>query len=119
VIRSTVKDYIGISLCAAFVLSQAACFADEETSSSVETRKPGSVQSQTYHAQSGQDGAKVSATKTAVQGNPDGSVTASRQHESHAVGAAGSAHHNSAASTTANPDGSTSSVKQETNSTNP
>ncbi len=123
----------GAALCVAFAVSQTVCSADEVRSSSVETSNPGSsstsvnhtrsdatgIHSKSYHAEAGPGGAKVSATKEGVHANGDGSITAHREHESHAVGEAGSAHHKSAASTTVSPDGSTSSVKTDARSTNP
>jgi hypothetical protein len=118
-INSTCRNAVGALLCIAFTAGQTACFAGEQTTSSVESTTPSGSRSQTYHSQADQNGAKVSATKNSVQGNADGSVTSSRQHESHSLDATGAAHHKSAGSTTVNPDGSTNSVKQESTSTNP
>ncbi|HEY9716200.1 MAG TPA: hypothetical protein V6C69_01920 [Trichormus sp.] len=123
----------GAALCVAFAVSQTVCSADEVRSTSVESSTPGSsstsvhhtradatgVHSRSYHAQAGPGGAKVSATRAGVHANADGSVTAHREHESHAVGDLGSSNHKSASSTTVSPDGSTSSVKSSVHSTNP
>lgn len=136
-----------IALVAAFALSQIAVCADEVKSSSVHVSTPagsastsvhttntgvgssttshssattpGGIKSNTYHAQAGPGGAKVSSTKRNVHANADGSVSATREHESHAVGDAGSAHKKSASSTTVAPDGTTSTVKHEAKTTTP
>jgi hypothetical protein len=123
----------GAALCVAFAVSQTVCSADEVRSTSVESNSGGTsstsvnhtradatgMHSRSYHAQVGPGGAKVSATHAGVHANADGSVTAHREHESHAVGELGSANHKSAQSTTVSPDGSTSSAKTESHSTNP
>jgi hypothetical protein len=137
----------GVAVFAACLLTQVAAFADEERSSSVKVSTPGgsastsvhsasnaagastTVQkdlatpgqatSKTYHASAGPNGAHVSKTKTNVQGNADGSISASRQHESHTMNDAGSAHHVSNSSTTLGADGSTAETKQEAHTTSP
>jgi hypothetical protein len=141
------KILTGALLSTAFVFGASMCLADEERSSTVQATTPAGTastsvqsktnaagsstavnhtssnaagtQSATYKAKAGPGGAKVSATKTNVQGNADGSVTANQTHESHAVGEAGSVHHKSAASTTVGADGSTATVKHSATSTNP
>ena len=99
----------------AFILGCAinqAVMADE--SSTTETHANGSgATTNKYKASSGPGGAKVSHTKTNVQANGDGSVSATKQHESHAIGAGGSTHHKSASATTVNPDGSSSAIVQQ------
>lgn len=72
---------------------------------------PGQTKTKAYSASAGPDGAKVSKTKTNVQENLDGSVSSSKQHESHSVSDFGSAHQKSSSSTTVGPDGSSSTVK--------
>lgn len=137
----------GLALCVACLFTQAAVLADEQRSSSVQTTTPagtastsvqtkttgagsattvrratstpGQTKTNTYRASTGPNGGKVSRTKTNVQGNADGSVSATREHESHAVGNTGAAHHVSNSSTTVNPDGSSSKVKQEARTTTP
>jgi regulatory protein YycH of two-component signal transduction system YycFG len=90
-------------------LSQAA-FADESSVSSTSSNGAG-TSTDKVRATSGPDGAKVSHTKTNVQANGDGSVSATKQHVSHTLGADGSAAtHRSASSTTVNPDGSSSTA---------
>ena len=134
-----------VALCAACLATQVAVMADEEKSSSTQTTTPagtastssqsstnatgtstkvkhavstpGQSSSETYKASAGPKGAKVSRTKTNVQGNADGSVSSTREHESHAVGSTGSAHHQSTSSSTVSPDGSTSEAKQDTRTT--
>ena len=105
----------------AFILGCAinqAVMADD-TSSATETHSSGSGSTTNkYKASSGPGGAKVSHTKTNVQANGDGSVSATKQHESHAVGAGGSTHHRSASATTLNPDGSASSAHSSTTTNN-
>lgn len=138
---------LSAALGVAFALSQSICSADEVRSTSVESSTPAGssatsvhshtdgvgsstsvqhtradatgVHSRSYRAEAGPGGAKVSATHAGVHANADGSVTAHREHESHAVGDAGSANHKSASSTTVSPDGSTSSVKTEARSSHP
>lgn len=108
-------------LAAAVVLSFAfshAAFADESVTSTT-TNSGGSSTTNKFKATSGPDGAKVSRTKSSVQANGDGSVSAVKQHESHAVDAVGATHKKSAEATTINPDGSTSSVKSTTKTSNP
>jgi hypothetical protein len=100
-----VRVYV-TALTTLYLVAPASVFADEATS-------------KTYKAESGPDGAKISKTKTSLQGNPDGSVSANRSHESHTVSDGGSAHHTSNSSTQINPDGSTSTVKQDAKSTTP
>ena len=94
----------------------ALCFASQTL---VSADEGAGISTKTYKAETGPGGAKVSKTKTSVQGNADGSVSANRSHESHAVTAAGSAHHSSDATTTVSPDGSTASVKHEAKTTEP
>jgi hypothetical protein len=134
-----------IVACAAWLCTQAAAFSDEERSSSQQVSTPagsastsvhsssnaagtsttvrhaastpGQTRTTRYHASAGLNGAKVSQTKTNVQGNADGSVSASREHESHSLGDAGSAHHVSKSSTTVGPDGSSASVSQDARTT--
>ena len=138
---------IGVALCAAYLFTQAAVLADEEKSSSVKTTTPegtastsmhsstdaagtsikvkhatstpGQTKTKTYQASAGLNGAKVSQTKTNVQGNADGSVSSTREHKSHAVGDTGSTHHVSKSSTTVSPDGSSSKEKQSARTTTP
>ena len=93
------------ALTALYLSAPALVLADEASSS--------------YKAEAGPDGAKISKTKTSVQGNADGSVTANKSHESHSVSDAGSTHHTSNSSTQVNPDGSTSTVKQSEKTTTP
>jgi hypothetical protein len=139
--------WTGIALSAACLLTQAAVFADEERSSSAQTTTPagtastsvhssangagtattvrnatstpGQTKTRTYRASAGPNGAKVSQTKTNVQGNANGSISSTREHESHAIGNAGSAHHVSKSSTTVSPDGSSSSQNQDARTNNP
>jgi hypothetical protein len=120
-----------VALCAACLFTQASVLADEERSSSVQTTtpagtastsvnstlnaagtstkveqsasSPGQTKTNTYGASAGPSGAKVSQTKTNVQANPNGSVSATREHESHAVSDTGSEHHVSKSSTIVNP----------------
>ncbi len=111
-----------INLAAAAVLALAvnqSAFADE-TSSTTHTSTNGS-QSTTDHfkASSGPAGAKVSHTKTAVQANGDGSVSATKQHESHALDATGATHKKSASATTVGADGSTATVNTSSKTTKP
>jgi len=87
--------------------------ADEMSATSVSTGG-GAATTHTIKAQSGPGGAKISKTKTNVQGNIDGSVSTNREHESHSMTDFGSAHHKSSSSTTVNPDGSSSSIQQST-----
>ncbi len=136
-----------LALCAACVLAQTAAFADDVKSSTVQVSTPagtastsvqsssnsagtattvkhtaaeaGQLKTSTYHAVAGPNGAKVSQTKTNVQGNADGSVSASKAHESFKVGETGTAHHVSNSSTTVSPDGTSSSVKEETHTSKP
>jgi hypothetical protein len=122
-----------VALCAACLFTQAAVLADEESSSSSKTTTPagssvemqhsastpGQTKTRRYHASVGPGGAKVSKTKTNVQGNANGSVSSTREHESHAVGNAGSAHHVSKSSTTVGPNGSSSTVNQDARTTTP
>jgi hypothetical protein len=96
-----------------------AALAGESTSTTEMNSSGGQATTNKFKATSGPGGAKVSHTKTNVQGNADGSVTASKQHESHSVGAAGAAHHRSASSTTVSPNGSASTAKTESRSTTP
>ncbi len=101
-----------------FALNQAA-FADESsTTTHTSTNGAGST-SDSYKASSGPAGAKVSHTKTAVQANGDGSVSATKQHESHAVDAAGATHKKSASATTVGPDGSSTTVNSSTKTSTP
>jgi hypothetical protein len=100
-------------------LSQAS-FADN-SSSTTETQTNG-AQSTTnkVKASTGPDGAKISHTKTNVQANGDGSISATKQHESHAIGNDGAtASHKAASSTTVAPDGSTSSASTSQHTTTP
>lgn len=103
--RSTTTRLYVFAFSAICFASQTLAFADEAT--------------QSYKAESGPGGAKISKTKSSVQGNADGSISANRSHESHAMTPNGSAHHSSNSSTTVNPDGSTASVKQEAKTTTP
>ena len=103
--RSTKISIFMSAVSAMYFAGSISAFADESST--------------TVKAESGPGGAKVSKTKTSMQGNADGSVSANRTHESHAVTPAGSAHHSSASSTTLSPDGSTSTVKQDAKSTTP
>jgi hypothetical protein len=100
-------------------LGQAA-FADNSTS--VTESQSNGAQSSTnkVKASTGPDGAKISRTKTNVQANGDGSVSATKQHESHAMGADGSsAHHKSASATTVGADGSSSSASTSQHTSTP
>jgi len=136
----------GVALCAICLVGQTAR-ADEERSSTVQTSTPAGTASssvhsatnaagsattvnhtasnaagtasKTYKAVAGPGGAKVSATKSDVHANGDGSISANRQHESHTITPAGSAHHASNSSTTVGADGSTSSVKSDARTTTP
>jgi hypothetical protein len=106
-----------IKLAAAMIiiggLSQAA-FADESSVTSSSSNGAG-TSTDKVKATTGPDGAKVSRTKTNMQANGDGSVSATKQHVSHSIGADGSAAtHKSASSTTLNPDGSSSSASTST-----
>ena len=106
-----------IKLVAAMVLvgglNQAA-FADETSVSSTSSDGSGSTTDK-VKATAGPDGAKVSHTKTNVQANGDGSVSATKQHVSHTMGTDGTAStHKSASSTTVGADGSSSSVSTST-----
>jgi len=140
------KILVGVAIGTAFLFSHTASLADEASSSSSTVSTPAGTathkvernssaagnstkveasqsdatgsRSKVYKATAGPGGAKVSATKTHAGVNPDGSVSTSREHESHAVGEAGSTHHKSSAATTVSPDGSTSSVKHEATKTN-
>jgi hypothetical protein len=140
------KILVGIAVGTACLFSQAASLADETSSSSSTVSTPAGTathkveksssalgsstkveashndatgsHSKVYKATAGPGGAKVSATKTNASVNPDGSVSTSREHESHAVGDAGSTHHKSSSATTVSPDGSTSTVKHEATKTN-
>jgi hypothetical protein len=136
-----------LALGVAMFLSQSVAFADETSSTSVKTETPlGSASTSvkvrsnaasttqtvkkssanavgakhsTYRAEAGVGGAKVTHQKNAVRANVDGSVTADQQKESHSIGIGGSAHKKSSASTTVGADGSSTSVKEEKQSTNP
>lgn len=122
----------GLALAAALLLSQTIAFADESSSTTIQTNTPvGSskvitrasndgteAKTSSYKAEVGSDGAKVSAKKDAIRANADGSVTAAHTTESHAVNAAGSAHTKATASTTVAPDGSNTTVKEEHSSVN-
>ena len=105
--RSTKINLSVAALSAFFVAGQTLVLADE------------AIATKTYKAESTPNGAKVSKTTSSLQGNADGSVSATRAHESHAVSDAGTAHHTSNSSTTVKPDGSTASVKQEARTTTP
>jgi hypothetical protein len=122
----------GVALCAICLVGQSAR-ADETSSSSIQTNSgagsstvvhhsasnAAGTASKTYKAVAGPGGAKVSATKSDVHANGDGSISANRQHESHTITAAGSAHHASNSNTTVGADGSTSTSKQEARTTTP
>jgi len=122
----------GVALCALCLVGQTAR-ADETSSSSMHTTNGANsasvvhqsasnaagTASKTYKAAAGPGGAKVSATKNDIHANADGSVSANRQHESHTLTGAGSAHHASNSSTTVGPDGSSSSVKSDARTTTP
>jgi hypothetical protein len=141
------KYFTGALLVAACVLSQTVCLADEEKSSSVTTSTPegtasttvktksdatgestavqktkttpGAKKTSTYKAKVGPGGAKVSKTKTKVQQNADGSVSAAKTDETHAVNEAGSVSKKTKVNQTTDIDGSTTKVKQESTSTTP
>ncbi|MBP9092030.1 hypothetical protein KBI23_13470 [bacterium] len=136
-----------LALGVAMLLSQSVAFADETSSTSIKTETPlGSASTSvkvksnaasttktvkrasanaveakqsTYHAEVGAGGAKVSHEKDAVRANSDGSVTSERKKESHVIGIGGSAHKKSRASTTVGAYGSSTSVKEEQESTTP
>lgn len=92
----------------------------DETSVSTHTTSTGAGSTaDSYKATSGPAGAKVSHTKTAVQANGDGSVSATKQHESHAIDAAGSTHKKSASATTVGADGSSTTVNSSTKTSTP
>lgn len=99
-------------------LNQAA-FADETSTTTHTTSTGAGTASDSYKASSGPGGAKVSHTKTAVQANGDGSVSATKQHESHAIDAAGATHKKSATATTVSPDGSSATVHSSTKTSTP
>lgn len=111
-----------INLAAAAVLALAinqGAFADE-TSVTTHTSSNGVAStSDKFKATSGPAGAKVSHTKTAVQANGDGSVSATKQHESHALDANGATHKKAASATTVGADGSTATVNSSSKVTKP
>ncbi len=111
-----------INLAAAAVLALAinqAAFADETSSTTHTSTSGGQSTSENIKATSGPAGAKISKTKTAVQANGDGSVSATKQHESHALGAGGSTHKKAASATTVGADGSSATVNSSTKTTKP
>ncbi len=111
-----------MNLAAAAVLALAvnqAAFADEASTTTHTTSNGSQATSDKFKATSGPAGAKVSHTKTAVQANGDGSVSATKQHESHALGAAGSTHKKAASATTVGPDGSSATVQSSSKTTKP
>ncbi len=101
-----------------FAINQAA-FADETSATTHTTSNGSQATSNTFKATSGPAGAKVSHTKTAVQANGDGSVSATKQHESHALDATGVTHKKAASATTVGADGSTATVNSSTKVTKP
>jgi len=117
----------GLALTVALLLSQTIAFADESSSTTVQTNNGlgstkavstessngAETKSASYKAEVGSNGAKIESNKNAIRANADGSVTSAHQHESHAINAAGSAHVKQSSSTTLNPDGSNTSVKEE------
>ncbi len=134
-------------LSAAFLLTPSVVFADEVSSTSVKTETPagsasssvkvksdaagtvksvkqssvtpGEAKSSSYRAEAGIGGAKVEKEQTGVRANVDGSVTADKTKETHAVGVNGSAHKKANSSTTVGADGSATTVKSEKQVTNP
>jgi len=141
------RKVAGFALSLAFLLAPSAVLADEVSSTSVKTdtplgsastsvktktnaygsahsvehsaSTPGEAKSTSYRASAGVGGAKVEKEETGVRANGDGSITANKTKESHAVGVNGSAHKASASSTTVGADGSASTVKSERASTTP
>jgi hypothetical protein len=115
--NNTIK--LAVAMLLAGGLSHAA-FADD-SSSVTETQSNGAQSSTSkVKASTGPDGAKISRTKTNVQANGDGSISATKQHESHAMDAnGGTAHHKSASATTVGPDGSTSSASTSQHTSTP
>lgn len=99
-------------------LNQAA-FADETSTTTNTTSTGAGSTSDSYKASSGPAGAKVSHTKTNVQANGDGSVSAIKQHESHAIDATGATHKKSASATTVGADGSSSTVHSSVKTSTP
>ena len=112
-----------INIAAAAILGFAvnqAVFADETSATTHTTTNGSQATSNTFKATSGPAGAKVSHTKTAVQANGDGSVSATKQHESHAIDATGSTtHKKSATATTVGSDGSSATVHSSAKTTKP
>ena len=117
--RSTMTNMYAMAVCAACLMSQAVVLADESSSVSSTSSTPSGTTSNSYKAETGPGGAKISKTDASVHGNADGSVSANRSHESHTMTPSGSAHHRADSSTTVNPDGSASSTKQESQSVSP
>ncbi len=137
----------GFALGVAFLLTPSMALADEVSSTSVKTEtpvgsssrsvkvksnaagtsqsvkhsnaSPGQANSTSYRAETGIGGAKVEKEQTGVRANIDGSVTADKSKESHAVGVNGSAHKKANSSTTVGADGSSSTIKSEKQVTNP
>ena len=101
-----------------FAINQAA-FADETSSTTHTTSNGSQATTDKFKATSGPAGAKVSHTKSAVQANGDGSVSATKQHESHALTPAGATHKKSASATTVGADGSSATVNSSTKTTKP
>lgn len=111
-----------INVVAAAILGLAinqAAFADETSATTHTTSNGSQATTDKFKATSGPGGAKVSHTKTAVQANGDGSVSATKQHESHAMTAAGTTHHKAATATTVGANGSTASVHSSVKTTKP
>ena len=137
----------GFALSVAFLLTPSIVLADETSSTSVKTDTPvgsastsvktrsnaygtaksiqhtantaGEARSTSIRAEAGAGGAKIEKEHTGVRANGDGSITANKTKETHAVGINGSAHKAASSSTTVGADGSSSTVKSERASTNP
>jgi len=128
-----VNKSTGLALTAALLLSQSIAFADESSSTTIQTNTPlgtshvttqassngVEAKSTTVKARVGGGSAKISTQKDAIRANADGSVTSAREKETHAVGLGGSAHTKASASTTVNPDGTNTTVKESQSSTTP
>jgi hypothetical protein len=136
----------GLALTVALLLSQTIALADESSSTSIKTSTPlgsastsvhvnsgalgttktvaressngNEAKSSSYRAEVGTNGAEISSQKHAVRANADGSVTSAHSSESHAINAAGTAHAKSSSSTTVEPDGTNTTVKEEHSSVN-